>query len=237
MLSLFSRRYRKVEQVDELPNTPGIPKKGSVLKTIHLPWLLHLIVLATYSVILFVTQLNRNTWSPCFNEFLLGAPIVWEERTFTTNRYVKNADSYSIDNPDVDSVWADPIEHTIIVITEREKQKLPGGRDTARAYGAQGGYAVSIEMFHQLHCLNYLRKAFFYEANDRAADSEKHSDHCFSYLYQSLLCYADVEVMTMRVDENFNIYQPEFNVTKQCRDYNIIKAWQETRKAEYQNPP
>ncbi|GJP93024.1 hypothetical protein AlacWU_05923 [Aspergillus niger] len=142
-----------------------------------------------------------------------------------------------MDNPDVDVVWADPIVNNIIVITEEEKQKLPGGRDTARAFGAQGGYAVSIEMFHQLHCLNYLRKAFFDEKSDRVADFEKHSDHCFSYLYQSLLCYADVQVMTTRVDETFKVYQPEFNVTKQCRNIDIIKTWQDTRKAEYQNPP
>ncbi|KAK8067392.1 hypothetical protein PG997_014139 [Apiospora hydei] len=237
MPGVFSKRYSKVEQLDDSAELPPTEHEARLRKVNYLPWLLHLVLLASYSTFVVIARVKGTSCSPCFSESLIGAPIAWEERTFSTNRYINGSDPYSRENPNVDSAWAEPIDNIIIVISEEEKQRLPGERDTARAYGEPRGYAVSIEMFHQLHCLNYLRKAYFEDGPDRLSDPERHADHCFSYLYQTLLCHADVGVMTMRVDEEFNIFQPEFNVTKQCRDHKLIRAWQRSRKSEFQVPP
>ncbi|KAK4113315.1 hypothetical protein N656DRAFT_612500 [Canariomyces notabilis] len=244
MLGSFSdsKRYSKVggvEHVDETPDPAWVAKQTHVSKTTWLPWLLHLLALAIYSVVFFVTQLNTKTCSPCFSESLLDAPIVWEGRTFFTNGYINGTDPYSNVNPNVDQVWEDLIERVIIVISEEEKNSLPGGRGTTRAYGTEGGYAASLEMRHQLHCLNWIRKAFYDESEDSRADPQKHVDHCFSYLYQSFLCFADVSVLTMTVvsNETHSKYHPLFNGTKQCRNFDVIKAWEDSRRAEYQDPP
>ncbi|KAH8587734.1 hypothetical protein B0O99DRAFT_677883 [Bisporella sp. PMI_857] len=240
MLGFFSKKYTKVEQLDEKSDnsinsvwTDTTKGKARSFRTAYLPWLLHFFAISAYSILIFVNHLKRHACSPCFSENLLGAPIVWEDRTFYTNKYVNHTDPYSGENPDVDSVWADPIENIIIVITEEEKKNLPGGRDTARAYGEQNGYAVSIEMFHQLHCLNYLRKSYFSDSHTETFSLAKHADHCFSYLYQTLLCYADVGVATVKLIEEYNVFQPEFNVTKQCRNHSLIKDWQNSRKAQF----
>ncbi|KAK7965738.1 uncharacterized protein PG986_000015 [Apiospora aurea] len=235
MSGVFSKRYSKVEQLDGSAELPPTENEARLRKVNYLPWLLHLVLLASCSTFVVVARLKDPSCSPCFsgkhqcsNEATRGSMLIW---------YINGSDPYSRENPNVDSAWAEPIDNIIIVINEEEKQRLPGERDTARAYGEPNGYAVSIEMFHQLHCLNYLRKAYFKDGPDRLSDPEKHADHCFSYLYQTLLCHADVGVMTMRVDEEFNIFQPEFNVTKQCRDHHLIRAWQRSRRSEFQVPP
>lgn len=68
------------------------------------------------------------------------------------------------------------------------------------------------------------------------ADPGGHSDHCFSYLAQTLMCHADVGVMTTTWREEAQVFTADFNVTKQCRDFDAILQWAQTRKAKY-NPP
>ena len=42
------------------------------------------------------------------------------------------------------------------VLTDEEAAQLK--HPTSRIYGDSGGYMIQIEVFHQLHCLNALRK-------------------------------------------------------------------------------
>ena len=164
-------------------------------------------------------------------------------------------------NPNVDQAWRSLIDTHVTTITEEEKNNLPGHRDTAPAYGGEPGYAVLIEVFHQLHCLvrffsapppfrealdtdkteqNAIREGYYSGNNseiDRGfADPGGHSDHCFSYLLQTLMCHADVGVMTTTWNPRAHVFMADFNVTKQCRNYDAIKTWAGTRKAKL-NPP
>ena len=36
--------------------------------------------------------------------------------------------------------------------------------------------------------------------------------------------------MTVKLDPVADVFQPEFNVTKQCRNQELIKNWQTSRK-------
>ncbi|KAK9773052.1 putative Tat pathway signal sequence [Seiridium cardinale] len=201
------------------------------------PWIFHLILMVSYSLVIFVVLPKARECSPCFGETMLNAPIVWEEKTFYSNAHTNYIDPYSRKNPDVNSAWGDLIETTISIISEEEKSKLPGGRETAPAYGGEKGYAVIIEVFHQLHCLNEIRKGFWAGNNSEVrggfANAGGHSDHCFSYLFQTLLCHADVGVMTMQWSERQNAFNADFNVTKQCRNYDAIKNWARGRVAKF----
>ncbi|EFY97817.2 hypothetical protein MAA_06600 [Metarhizium robertsii ARSEF 23] len=221
-----------------------VDKTGSASSSTRawLPWVFHMFMMAIYAVGLFnLYFMETQNCSPCFSEKLLGAPITWEEWTFSTNKNSDRIDPYSRHNPDVDIVWEGKIENTISVISEAEKQNLPGGRHTARAYGPQDGYAVMIEVFHQLHCLNHLRTSFFMDRDNgkpggSTIDPEDHADHCFSYLFQTLLCHADVGVMTVTWHPEWDVFKPQFNVTKQCRNFDAIKDWAHTRKARFFPP-
>ena len=67
-------------------------------------------------------------------------------------------------------------------------------------------------------------------------DSRDHDDHCFSYLLQSIICHGDVGVMPTRWIESHQLFAANFNVTRQCRNFDAIKEWAEGRTAKYEPP-
>ncbi|KAK1749454.1 hypothetical protein QBC47DRAFT_311918, partial [Echria macrotheca] len=173
-------------------------------------------------------------------EKLLDAPIIWEERTYLSNIHSDVFDPYSREsNPDVDEAWESIMETHITRIAADEKARLPGGRDTAPLYGGEEGYAVLLEVFHQLHCLNSIRLGYYQNSTGghgivKGFESPGgHSDHCFSYLAQTLMCHADVGVMTTTWHEQAQVFTADFNVTKQCRNFDAIQKWARGRKAKY----
>ncbi|KAL4935902.1 hypothetical protein BDV06DRAFT_233879 [Aspergillus oleicola] len=91
-----------------------------------------------------------------------------------------------------------------------------------------------VAVFHQLHCLYLIRRAYYSELRSRS-DSDAmmedfdtgihrrpHVGHCFDYLRQSLLCHADssLEPTNESVNDNLN-----WRFDKECRDYEEVKAW------------
>ncbi|KAI0100070.1 hypothetical protein GGR51DRAFT_378557 [Nemania sp. FL0031] len=93
---------------------------------------------------------------------------------------------------------------------------------------------AGIAVFHELHCLNMLRIAFFastdgtlqeiasqdHDANHRA--SLHHIRHCFEYLRQSLMCLSDANLENMNyTTQGVSGWQTE----RTCRDFEGLKSW------------
>lgn len=103
-------------------------------------------------------------------------------------------------------------------------------------------YAIflSIQPIYYLDQQDALRKGYFgvnhTDIYPGFPDANGHADHCFSYLLQTLLCHADVGVMTTTWSEQDNEFLADFNVTRQCRNFDAIREWAQTRKAMF-NPP
>ncbi|KAF2865105.1 hypothetical protein BDV95DRAFT_612893 [Massariosphaeria phaeospora] len=111
-----------------------------------------------------------------------------------------------------------------------------------------GRYCVSV--FHQLHCLNMLRQAYyggedepgapeggvsplsgdFYHhpsENRNGMHAGGHAKHCFDYLRQALLCVAD-STLEERSDKTSGV--KGVGTTRQCRDFEALKAWTENHR-------
>lgn len=93
---------------------------------------------------------------------------------------------------------------------------------------------AGIAVFHELHCLNILRKAFFAslegELEEMGAEDVEHNRrtsphhlrHCFEYLRQSLICLADTNLELM----NYTAKGVSGWQTKRtCRDFEKVKSW------------
>ncbi|KAI1124452.1 hypothetical protein F5Y10DRAFT_249326 [Nemania abortiva] len=93
---------------------------------------------------------------------------------------------------------------------------------------------AGIAVFHQLHCLNMLRIAFFastdgtleemashdHDANHRA--SLHHIRHCFEYLRQSLMCLSDANLENMNyTTQGVSGWQTE----RTCRNFEGLRSW------------
>ncbi|KAH0386197.1 hypothetical protein KCU92_g2900, partial [Aureobasidium melanogenum] len=105
-------------------------------------------------------------------------------------------------------------------------------------------YLVQIDVFHQIHCLNELRKELYsdhyynedYRAQVPWSVHIAHKQHCVHILLQNLMCHADLEVIPHHWIHYSTINQlgrPEtepladFSVHKKCRNFDAILAWAE----------
>ncbi|KAL0932876.1 uncharacterized protein CTRU02_211839 [Colletotrichum truncatum] len=96
-------------------------------------------------------------------------------------------------------------------------------------------YLVEIDMQHQLHCLNALRKYAYWDycrfhsgwPNSMAPERHQaHLAHCIDILLQSLTCSPSLDLIShnwMKTQEN---PYPDFNIKRQCVAHDPILEWQ-----------
>ncbi|KAJ5394014.1 uncharacterized protein N7487_011655 [Penicillium crustosum] len=145
-------------------------------------------------------------------------------------------------NKALDDAWS-YIKH--MGSTQVDAEVLPriNKSDIAVKFPAEygGKYMSGIEVFHQLHCLDLVRKYTYREYYDLSenrpeefTDSEptlrKHVDHCIDMLRQYLMCAGDVGIVTMNWVEKFGIY-PDFSTQHKCRKFDKIVEWADEHAA------
>ncbi|CAA7259148.1 unnamed protein product [Cyclocybe aegerita] len=93
--------------------------------------------------------------------------------------------------PELDAAREDLYNFGVSRITKEEASHLVNY--TYRLPGDEDHYVIELDVFHQPHCLNMLRKAinadYYPETNHFDA---KHWSHCIESIRQSLICSADV---------------------------------------------
>ncbi|KAF8573443.1 hypothetical protein K439DRAFT_1375421 [Ramaria rubella] len=119
-----------------------------------------------------------------------------------------------------------------VFLTPEDTLHYPLTGPTAAAQWASnnppgGGYVrlgepkryLCVSMFHQLHCLRYLRQALV-TADDPFA-TISHGQHCLNYLRQAILCQPDLtlEDPTWR-DSGW--WPGKLGATHTCRDWGQV---------------
>jgi len=109
-----------------------------------------------------------------------------------------------------------------------ESYGLPEGKNNHRNDGSQD---FAITMYHQLHCVEILRTAYYalrFERENLFARG-KHVHHCFDYLVQSIRCTGDLtlEWPKTREDGLPRTTTEGWGVTHQCVDSDAVFAWAE----------
>ncbi|KAJ2976378.1 hypothetical protein NQ176_g4989 [Zarea fungicola] len=103
-----------------------------------------------------------------------------------------------------------------------------------------GGYMATLEIFHQLHCLNMIRKVVHSEYYTEMAPFKNgtrpfkmatHLDHCIEILRQVISCYGDTGLITFHWVKGNPVPYPDFNTWHQCRDPEAILEWSKQREA------
>ncbi|KAK3196268.1 hypothetical protein K4F52_000648 [Lecanicillium sp. MT-2017a] len=107
-------------------------------------------------------------------------------------------------------------------------------------------YAAQVEVFHQLHCLNHVRRATWpltyfnkswgmlypWEMEEPVA-ARMHTDHCLETLRLSLMCYADITPVLLLDDiDPGGVGTADFNVHHKCRDFEKIVDYVEEHGVE-----
>jgi hypothetical protein len=151
--------------------------------------------------------------------------------------------------PRTDELWEDFEYQRMFAISSEQVRRL--GKDPEKTvkfppeYGlGDDAYMGALDVFHQIHCLNVLRREAF---KDYYWDGEKyheemysrqpqrvhtefewiHMRHCTDMLLQALMCSANTEMVTMTWMETQENPWPDFNVNKKCVNFDAMKQWRD----------
>jgi hypothetical protein len=112
---------------------------------------------------------------------------------------------------------------------------------TVAVPGSNTESLVMLDAWHQLHCLNAIRKAFYperwpeiwsYHDNGTVRyDTVEmmHVDHCIDHIRQSLMCFSDVSPTSFYFDPKRG-NNPKPVGTHMCRNFERVKEWAVERR-------
>ncbi|KAG1813507.1 uncharacterized protein BJ212DRAFT_394744 [Suillus subaureus] len=136
-------------------------------------------------------------------------------------------------SPEIDAAWARIAQDVLPTRMSLEDFVKAGEVDSPSkvkypaTYG--GGLVVSMEAYHQLHCLNLLRKVTwpeYYRPTDTSLEViPMHLDHCIEMIRQNIMCNADVTMITWDWVQGLETTYPNFNTRHQCRNFEKILDW------------
>jgi hypothetical protein len=150
-------------------------------------------------------------------------------------------------SPEVDAAW-DRISDTHGIVVTRSNL-LQMGVDPSESWpwpesdAPSGSYMGMLDVFHQAHCLNIMRRAIFteYYGNMRETRKnerfpfEEHVLHCQYILLQNIMCHADLEVVTFNKVKGVPGPFANFNVDRKCRNFDDVLAWKEKNQIDPKN--
>ncbi|KAE9395136.1 hypothetical protein BT96DRAFT_862126 [Gymnopus androsaceus JB14] len=121
----------------------------------------------------------------------------------------------------LDEKWHDLFRYGISRIPASEAEKLL--HKTVPIPGDEEHYIVSLDVFHQLHCLNVIRKQLY--PDYYTPEPTVHVDHCVDMLRQALSCNVDITPIPWKWSRSEQATLPVMDGTHQCVDFENIQKW------------
>ena len=248
---MASTSYNPIEKEDEIEESPhdlepvglllgeaGFPlkRRPKSLRTC-LPWLLHVILLLCSASMLFLATQHEHAAQLKHSSF---SPALTSLNVYHNTRFNGTFDAPSPyrgpPSEELDEAWTRITDIGVFGLSDTEFQKINStyGNSAVRLPDDRGGQkAGSLEVFHQLHCLNFLRQSTYIEHyktrvvsfQDDSNVVRTHIDHCIEMLRQSIMCQSDLGVLTYNWVEVQDFPWPNFNTQHQCRDFEKVLKW------------
>ncbi|KAJ6530659.1 hypothetical protein B0H19DRAFT_967484, partial [Mycena capillaripes] len=127
-----------------------------------------------------------------------------------------------------DEAWDNLQADKMLRLPRNEAVLLPN--KTTPIPGDPGYYVAELEVHHNLHCLNQIRKALnpTYYPNwgvHRFSTREFHIAHCVERIRQALMCHADTSVLVWQWNPSLNETRVKLRIPHQCKDFSKIQEW------------
>ncbi|KAJ9485782.1 hypothetical protein VN97_g7568 [Penicillium thymicola] len=192
------------ESENDIKSSPETSPRPSNLRK-AIPWLAHLVLVCIPATLLLgAIQIRKQTIGPLFAREYETAVQTCGLKTplELSGEFGARSAWRGGGNTDVDAAWESLELNSAMSVSRHEIEKIKKLRNSSVVL-PDGGYMASIGGFHQMHCLNVIRKAtyldyytihepdFFTEPSAR-----KHVDHCIEMLRQILMCSADMHLIT-----------------------------------------
>lgn len=148
-----------------------------------------------------------------------------EAKTLHTHLFEANAFKGK-PGPSIDAAWENLFTNAYIRLSSEELQRL--GRTSTPILDGSGDFLGALDMYHQLHCINYIYQFAhpeYYKVNETNISTADHVDHCIDMLRQVTMCRADTAIMTFSYQPQQPIAWPDFNMQHECRNWDAVNAW------------
>ncbi|KAF3491033.1 uncharacterized protein GIQ15_00550 [Arthroderma uncinatum] len=108
------------------------------------------------------------------------------------------------------------------------------GKESIEVPSRPGKYLAKLAVFHQLHCLDYVRRYVhneYYHVDDSHAtvSALEHADHCIDIIRQALSCSADPTLITFKPNDPFEPVEADFSATHACTNFDKVHDWATSR--------
>ncbi|PPR03482.1 hypothetical protein CVT26_007888 [Gymnopilus dilepis] len=186
-------------------------------------WLCFIIVLQAIALAagLYLSRRQDSRTSPA------DSVVEYEIKSFTPGREHKTV--YQGLNDEADRAWGDLYNHTLMKIPRSEAILLPN--KTYPIKDEPGYYLGGLDVFHQLHCLNNVRRALH---RDRYADDtdldDEHVSHCIDTIRQSLMCNADTSVNVWQWSNEVSAVVGYSTQAHSCKNFDKLREWARSRR-------
>ncbi|ETS78849.1 hypothetical protein PFICI_08702 [Pestalotiopsis fici W106-1] len=141
-------------------------------------------------------------------------------------------------NPEADAIWDEWEVTRVFPIHADEVRRLGKDLETAvlledKYYGRGDDiYAATLDIYHQLHCLNQLRWIAYgtYYNISMLSPSEEgfrevHINHCVDMLAQTIQYTGNLNLITMYWTETKSFPFPDMSINHKCVDFDALTEW------------
>jgi len=210
------------------------------------PLVYHGCVLVFYTLIFFAIIL-RVPGSPRCGPAVIFSPareaLRYEPRVFKIRRNEDHMGPYfGKPNGELDLAWHNLLQYQNIHISLDELKHFEGRESEAIAFPDGSGFMAQLQVYHDLHCLKRIHHTMwpeYYYPNitDREREELKfHNDHCLDTLRQSIMCHADITLLTMRWGHKQAIPLGNFSAPHECINWDILDEWSKERSVDAMKP-
>ncbi|KZS89691.1 hypothetical protein SISNIDRAFT_416713, partial [Sistotremastrum niveocremeum HHB9708] len=143
-----------------------------------------------------------------------------------------------------DALWESLYHMGVSWITKEEAARLPNWTEPLPSPGHQEKehYIVNLDVFHQLHCLNFIRKALNPERygppglgppiwRDDPTPFD-HTDHCVNIICENIMCNVDITPNVWQWNPERNVIFPHFDTIRTCRSFDAVLDWARERQVQ-----
>ncbi|PIG81013.1 hypothetical protein AARAC_006062 [Aspergillus arachidicola] len=220
-MPIFLKRMKEYTYEKLKNNEPPKPSRITINWQTGIPWILSAILALFSGYLLFRQPVTHGAYKTDFPD--VQPYVSYEERVFT-GKFYYNEETQMIErevdptkpqyagppSPEIDAAWAELLRGEFPAITDQEAEPY---KPHIQKFPDTGNYHFELDVFHSLHCLNYIRMYLdkdYYSAHLEHHDSfirnsshmpdnwgQVHLHHCLEQVVQAVICHADLSPVPM----------------------------------------
>jgi len=153
----------------------------------------------------------------------------WRPKVDRNAPWPENETYFGPPSDEIDAAWDKLLMPIEMTLSEGEAKAQWGDRYTDYWREGQGIHAV-LDVFHTLHCLNFVRKAFYLDRYPYTPlHGEVHLEHCLDIIRQTIQCQGSTTMIPAKFFEGVGHIYIDANQVHTCRDIRALRQWADDR--------